>query len=390
MATDRYGGLGDAEAYRSSYASLSSVNEIYSNKVQWACFAKTPFMKAVGVEAFGVDAMTDIAKFGEKKSSGRMIRYDSGVKAITGSVFATKPTPYYSGRLTNHNPELVEGGDEWVYAWCTLNASEFIPKVDVDDNGKGHFDIKIQKMEGMKQTIVEDINYAILGSVSATGYSSGTRPSAEGATNFTDGPSSNNSSVADMISVTQTATVGGIAKSAGAYWRNGYKEIASIGGGGEMDRPLTLRRSLLDAMNDQAAYAEATNDYLLVASQGAWQYYDRLMYADNKSNDGMMPAKYDAAGIQNFGFNGSPMVWDPAVTTAYGATASTESIYGIHIPTFFISIRSEENFKVYDWEEPRNHDPKKALVGAISVRYTPMVTQMRPHFVAYNMPQCAD
>jgi len=100
--------------------------------------------------------------------------------------------------------------------------------------------------------------------------------------------------------------------------------------------------------------------------------------------------KYDAAGIQHKAFEGQPLVWDPAVTVPYGASASTECIYGIHIPTFFISIRSEENFKASDWEEPREHDPYKALVASIKLRSTPMVTAMRPQWVVYDMVACPD
>ncbi len=390
MATDRYGGLATAEMDRDSYSKLSSLVEIFEKKVMWAAFTKSPFTKAVGLEAFGVPAVTNIAKFGGRKNSGRMLRYDSGVRAITGSIIASKPTPYYSGRLTDHNPELVEGGDEWGWAWSVLNVSEFVPKIDVDDNGKGYFNILTQKMDGMEQTITEDFNRAILGSLDATGFSSGTRASSTGASVFSEGPSSNNASVPDLISVTQTATVGGISKSGNTYWNNGAKAIASIGGGHEMDRPLILRRSLLKIMNDQSKHAESSNDYLLLATQGAWQYMDRLMYADTHDTDRGTKTKYDAAGIQNFSFNGSPLIWDPATTTPYGATVSTEAITGIHIPTFFISIRSEENFQVKGWEPPRVHDSKKALVSAISVRFTPMVTAMRPHFVAYNMPANAD
>uniref|UniRef100_A0A6M3IS73 Capsid protein n=1 Tax=viral metagenome TaxID=1070528 RepID=A0A6M3IS73_9ZZZZ len=365
---------------RSTYQLLTSTDK-FSKSVQWACFNKTPFMQAVGLEAFGVDAVKDLQAFGAAQSSGRIVVYDSGVYAYKGSVFATTGTSFHTGRMGTFNPELVEGGDEWAYAWHKLNNVQYIPVVDVQDNGKGMIDIKAQKMEGMKQKFVQDVNYCFLGSSSApdTGVL---------------GPDSLYSDLPNLISYTQTRTVGGIAKSAGTYWQNGYKAIASIGGGGDMDRPIMLRRSLKDAKNDQAAYAEATNDYLLLASQGAFQYYDRLMYADSvqSGRGGAFGTiqKYDAAGIEHFAFGGSPMVWDPAVTVPYGATASTESIYGIHIPSYFISIRTEENFKASDWEPPREHDAQKTYVASLQLRYTPGMRAMRPNFVAYNMPACPD
>jgi hypothetical protein len=103
-----------------------------------------------------------------------------------------------------------------------------------------------------------------------------------------------------------------------------------------------------------------------------------------------MSRRYDAAGVQAHAFNGSPMVWDPAVTVPYGATASTESFYGIHIPNFALGIRTEQNFKWSGWEEPRVHDQYRFMAGAVAVRYTPMVMARRPHWVGYNVPANPD
>ncbi len=366
---------------RGTYQLLTST-DLISKSIQWATFNKNPFMKAVGLEAFGVAGVTDIDAFGRAMPSGRIIDYDEGIYARKGQIFATAGTSFHVGRLGNFNPELVEGGDEYAYAWHRLVNVQYIPDVDVQDNGKGHIKIKAQKLEGMKQAYVRDINYAFLGNSSAPDYAGGVY-----------GPTTLRSDLPNLISVTQTRTVGGIVTT-NSFWQNGIKAIASIGGGGEMDRPITLRRSLKDVKNDQMTFAEATDDYLLLASQGAYQYYDRLMYADmvQSGRGGAFGtvAKYDAAGIEHFAFGASPMVWDPAVTVPFGATASTESIYGIHIPSYFISLRTEEAFKVSDWEEPREHDLQKTLVCSIKTRYTPGVSARRPHFVAYNMPANPD
>ena len=369
--------------YRSNYQLLTSADK-FSKSVQWACFNKSPFMKAVGLEAFGVEAVKDIGAFGSAQPSGRIIVYDKGKYATSGSVFSTASTGFHVGRLGDFNPELVEGGDEWSYAWHRLIHTEFIPDVDVQDNSAGVIDIKAQKMEGMKQAYVRDINYCFLGNSSA--------PDAG-----TLGASSVYSDLPNLISVDQTRTVGGISKSGNTYWNNGYKAITSVGGGGEMDRPITLRRGMMDVMNDQLTYAESSLDYLLLTTQGGYQYYDRLMYADSvqSGRDGAFGgvAKYDAAGIQHYAFGGQPLIWDPAVTVPYASsavTAGTESIYGIHIPTFFISLRTEENFKASGWEEPREHDRQKTLVASVKTRYTPLVSSMRTHFVIYNIPACPD
>lgn len=371
---------GNISSTRSTYQTLTS-QDLYSKTIQWACFNKTPFTKALGVEGFGVEGMSDIQAFGKAQPTGRMIRMDSGVYGLRASLWDTSGTSFHVGRLGNFTPELVEGGDEWAYSWHRMVQVQFIPDVDVQDNTKGLINIKLQKQEGMKQKFVQDFNYSVLGNSSAP--DSGTM-----------GPSAVYTDLPNLISVTQSRSVGAITKASGGAWANGVKQITDIGGGGDLDRPLALRRSLLDALNDQMVYAEASNDYLCLATQGAWQIYDRLMYADSiqggRSGAFGVKAKYDAAGIPNFALDGNPMVWDPAVTVPYGATASTEAIYGIHIPTFFVSIRSEENFKLSDWEQPREHDVQKTLVCSLKLRYTPMVTAMRPHWVAYDIPACAD
>ncbi len=372
---------GNIASVRTTYQTLTSA-DAFSKGIQWACFTKSPFMRAIGVEAFGVDALTDINKFGTATPTGRLIRYDSGHYGMRGPIFATGPTSFHVGRLGNFTPQLVEGGAEWSYSWHQLVVSEFIPDVDVMDNSAGLIDIKAQKMEGMKQAFVRDINLCILGNASA--------PDAN-----VMGPSAVQTDLPHMISVTNNATIttGGISK-ANAYWQNARKAVTSIGGGGEMDRPLVLRRAMLDAKNDLLQNAEATDDYLIVCSQGAYQYYDRLMYADSVQgrNGGAMGtlAKYDSAGIQHFVFDGSPMVWDPAVTVPAGATAGTESFNFIHIPTWGLGIKSDMNFKVTDWEAPRAHDVQQTLVSHIRLRYTPFATAMRTHLTVHNIPANTD
>ena len=150
----------------------------------------------------------------------------------------------------------------------------------------------------------------------------------------------------------------------------------------------------MDAKNDQMANAETSDEYCYLVTQGFWQYYDRLMYADliQGRNGGIVAgvAKYDAAGINHKVFDGGPVVWDPSVTVPYGATASTECGYGIHKDHFTISLRQEEAFHVTEWEKPREHDQYRSLVSQIRTRYTPFVSAMRPHFVMYNLPANPD
>ena len=194
-------------------------------------------------------------------------------------------------------------------------------------------------------------------------------------------------------------TVGGISQAVTAddgasttYWAPQRKEIASIGGGGEMDRPITLRRSMNAVFNTASALAEGDMNYLLVCTPGAWQTWDRLVYADAQNRDGALGRKgnYDAAGIEHVTFRSQPMVSDPACVTPNGATASTEAIYGIHIPSYAISFHSEEGPTFDGWEPARAHDQQRTDVLQFRMRYTPIIRKMRPHLLGYNIPANAD
>ena len=367
--------------YRDTYQKLLTKGAI-DTTLQWAIFKKTPFMEAIGVEAFGSKAMGDFSAFGKRSESGQMVKHTGG-SYISGSVFETDATSQHVGRLGSFTPELIEGGDEYAYAHQRLMSAQFVPDIDVQDNaGSGKIiDIKAQKMETMKKSIARDINNCILGNSSAPD-------------NDVKGPSLMKSSLNYWLGASDV-TVGNISQAATGgdtdatpYWRPQRKAITSIGGGGDLDRPLTLRRSLLAVMNDAIAYAEAMNKYLLVATQGAWQYIDRLAYADAQNRDGALGKKgtYDAAGVEHKVFNGNPIVWDPNAPTPNSATASTEAIYGIHTPDYWIDFHKEEGLTLEGWEGPRLHDQQRTEVAQFRVRYTPVIKGMRASFVAYNMP----
>jgi len=378
MATGTYEGA--PIDTRDTYQKLTST-DVYMARIKFACWTKNTFTRAVGAEGFGVEAMQNVKQFQNAKPTGRMVRLDSGVYQISGSIFDNSATSTHVGRLSRRNPELIEGGDMWAYAWHLMIAQAYAPEIDVEDNTKGPIDILQHKMLVIQSQLMQDFNYAILGHAS-------------GPNNGTMGPSAVYSNLPNLISVTQSRTVGNIAAT-NSFWQNGLEEITSAGGGGDLDRPLVLRRKLLKRSNTQMTYGESTgpNDYMILTTQGGHQYYDRLMYADSITGgkgDFGMSNRYDAAGVQAHAFNGAPMIWDPSVTVPFGATASTESYYGIHIPSFFVGIRAEHNFKWRGWEASRQHDEYPTTVGGVSVRYTPGVSARRPHWVAYNLPSCPD
>jgi len=355
--------------------------------IQFAIFNKNAVLAALGVTEFGGKAMSDISAFAKRATSENLI-IRAGGSYWSGSIFETSGSSAYKGRLGSYTPALVEGGDEISYAFHRLSSEQFVPDVDVQDNqGVGRIiDLMAQKMENMKKTISRDFNYSLLGNSSQP--SSGTL-----------GPDAMNTTLMKALAVTN-ATVGGISQAATAadgatyYWRPQRKAITSVGGGGEFDRPLVLRRSLKKVMNDASAFAEQRNSYLGVASQGAEQYIDRLFYADagRRGNSDVLGSKkdYDAAGIRHLMFNDNPIVWDTAVTVPTGATASTESITWIHLPDFRICFHEQEGFTFDPWEPPRNHDQYRTFVTQFRVRWTPIYKAMRSHAVAYNIPACGD
>jgi len=380
MADNSFTGYVTDVVTRSTHQKLVNTAKIETG-IKFACFTSSPFAKAVGLEALGAENMQNPEKFGKATPKNGMIRYDKGHSHISGSVFETMGNSYFTGRMGTFTPQLVEGGDEWAYSWLRMHTARYLPDVDIQDNGNGLIDVMTKNLLEMKQVYMRDFVYCLLGNSS--------QPSSGPATRYHD--------LTNLIPVTLTRTVGNISGSStdsdGAYyWRSGIKEIANLGGGGEMDRPITLRRSMMDARNDQAKVAEVhdMNQYMFLASQGAYQYYDRLVYAD-KIQGGAVPVStsYDALGIEHYMFGNCPMFWDPSVTIPWGATASTESIYGIHKPSYFISLRSEENFKL-QIEQPRVHDTYQTVNMLLRTRFTPGVTARRPHFVCYDLPANPD
>lgn len=386
--TNTFTGQPSGVNLRTTYQLLTSRQAVTAS-YGWAVFTATPFLQALGVEQFGVASMDNPDAFGMAMAesmrgdqNGKLVRFDEGVTAVEGTVFATTGTTNHVGRLGNFTPSLVEGGDAWIYSWHRLMGSRMVPDVDVQDNGSTAY-IKIlgQKAEELKQSVVRDFSLSVLGNSS-------------GPDNGVMGPSAVYTDLPNLISVDRSSRVVGGINRTNSFWQNGRKQITLIGGGGEMDRPLVLRRAMQKGLNDQMTFAEASPHYMLLASQGAWQYYDRLFYSDAVQSSASavfgLSQKYDAAGIDHMMFRKFPMIWDPSVTIPDGASGSTETIYAIHKPTFALSLRREEAFKQTEWEAPREHDTQRTFVLQNRTRYTPMVTGRRGHTVFYDMPASPD
>ncbi|GAG34704.1 unnamed protein product, partial [marine sediment metagenome] len=103
------GGSADNFMNRTDYLRKTSKDR-YSTKVKFAVFNNSPFLKVIGVDEFGVDAMTNLEAFGAAKPTGNMIEMVGGGYKDGGTIFHEKSTPFYTQPLSNWNPEYVEGG----------------------------------------------------------------------------------------------------------------------------------------------------------------------------------------------------------------------------------------------------------------------------------------
>lgn len=380
-AFDTYGGDGSSAELRTNQQNIYS-REAMAKQVQWALFNKTPFMKAIGLEAYGTKAMSDANIFVKSKPQNGIVVEESGRYATGGVIQQTSGSSRLSGRMDARTPELVEGADSYFYSWSMLETDRYIPRLDVDDNGsgEGRIDMLATRQMEMSQQHGEDFNRLLLGSASGPDYG-------------VKGPSVVYSDLPNLISVTQTRTVGAIATT-NSFWQNGYTAITDLGGGGDENTPIRLRELMMAGTMEREQYASQTGNYLYVATGGAWLYYNRLMQSDSRVSGNSAvygtAAKYDAAGIENMSFRNGVMIVDPAVAVPYGATASTEAIYAIQLPEYFISLRKEDMFRWSGWEKAREHDTYDSIVGRITTRMTSGVRNRRPHTVFYNLPNNAD
>ncbi len=384
MSYETMDGTVSSAVYRSTFEKLVTKG-IIDTAIQWGIWTHSPFLMSLGITAFGANSIGNFEAFGKRTANGSVLKRTGG-NYVEGSIFETAATLQHVGRNGSFTPEFKEGGDNYAYAYTRLMGAEFIPDTDIQDNaGAGKIiDLKTYRSQMLIKTIARDLNYVLLGNSSAPDHD------AKGCTLM-------KSSLDHWLGVTD-ATVGGIIRSATAadgsttYWKPQLKEIASVGGGGPFDRPIPLRRGMMKVYNDASALAEGMNQYLLLCTQGAWQYWDRLFYADAQERDGALGklGTYDTAGVEHKVFRSQPMIWDPSTPVPTGATGSTEAIYGIHLPSYNVHFHTEEGLTLEGWEAPRVHDQFRTEVLQFRLRYTPVITNLRPSFLAYNMPACGD
>ena len=374
---------GTAGQWRTTSKLLWNTAEAWLDKnFRPTAFYQTPFLKALGVTAFG---QANIIKGGgignlgpKKKGTGKGIKFVPPCAQFTAPYHYDTAGGTHVGRMGTINPEYLTPSMGSVYAWKRIFWSIFLPEELVMDNkGTNRLqNIMENEFNLTKMSAATDINNAILGNASA--------------------PTSSPDGLPYLISVTQptsgTHTPGGIYPGTDTEWANQYRACTAVGGGGEMDRPIALLRKLQALFIDVRELGGSSDAQLGIATRGAYQYLLRAAYADTtaQGNAGLRNAAYNAASIDHIVIDGSPMIYDHAATVPTGATASTECIYLADLREMGLAVHNGEFFRVEPWEAPRAHDNQRYFQTNIWLRYTPFVTWRDIQGVLYNIPANPD
>jgi len=360
---------------------LTHTAEKYMPKFVEVVFTSTPFLKSLALAAFGKKAVIGDTTFGDvKKTSGKGITFNHGGYQFSGPIMKSAPSTYQVGRMENITPQHNDPGSGWAYAWVRHVIPVYIPEEFILDNeGEARLINRMDtELKLAQMSAIRDVNYIILGNSNAP----------------TGAPYGLNT----LVSVSQTdalvpaARIGNISCESNSWWQNTYQACTTVGGGGDLDRPLVLLRKMQKVLLTIRNKSGATNEQSLVGTPGAWQYYDRARYADKTANGmpNLVNKAYDAADIDHLVFNGRPFIYDSAVTVPSGATASTDCIYFLDYNTFKVDFKANQYFRVGGWEAPREHDVKRYYQLNIWVKLAPYTDNRRVQGVLYNIPANPD
>lgn len=341
---------------------------------------QVPLLKAWGVAAFGKRDIVPGGSFGNVKkdrdSTGQGIVFHDGGPQFEGPLYTTRTAGTHVGQMGNIAPAHNSPAVTWAYAYKRLYWSIYVPEEFVDDN-KGNARLMNRLENEMKLAqmgAAEDLDYIL--------------------TEHSSAPSSNPKGLPNLISVTQSSATnaGNITPTTTNYWCNQYRACTSVGGGGELDRPLVFIRTLESLMLDIRAKGGSSDSQVLAGTRGAYQYYRRAGYADTsgQGNANLRNQAYDAAKIDHQVFMGSPFIYDANVQVPTGATASTEAVYVQDLRELGLHVKRAEFFDVDRWDPPRPKDRQRFYQTNIWLRYIPAVTNRRIQGVLYNLPANPD
>ena len=354
---------------------LTHTTQKYIPKLRMSAFSATPFLRMLALQAWGSKAALGDARYGNvTKTSGKGIVFNQGGYQTSSAFFTTSTSGSLVGRMAEINPTFLQPGSSVAYSWVRYVLSLGIPEEFIKDNvGSARLldrlktDLKIGQASA-----VTDLSYMALGHSSA--------------------PTGSPFGLTKLVSVTQSSAVnpGGIDPSSVTAWANCFTPVTSVGGGGELDRPLSLLRKMESFRIRLRSFAESSGDYVLVGTPGAFQYYLRAAYADGVANQGLRNQGMYDSSIDHAVFGGSPFMYDGNVTVPEGATASTDAIYFLDLNELGLNIKANEYFEQEGWTAPATKDRQRFYQANLWLRMVPFVTLRRIQGVLYNLPANPD
>ncbi len=353
----------------------------YMPRFRQVIFNAFPLLKVFAVNAFGKDQMVDHGRFGNAesvKSSDKGIEFHDGGAQFEFPLLTTAPTGKVIGRMGNVNPEYKTPAVTGAYAYKRMYWSVYVPEEAIMDNrGNQKMMSWLDNQLKMAQlAAARDINYVLNSHSSApTGFTTEGLP--------------------HMVSVTQGAAsnaTGRISASANTYWQNKINQVISVGGGGEFDRPLVFLRKLEALILAIRELGGSSNDQVLAATKGAYQYYRRAIYADatGRGATTLVFEKYDAVALDHSPFMGAPLMYDGFIQVPNGGTASREAVYVLDLNELKLHVKRDQFFHVENWDMPRAKDDQRFAQLNIWFRGIPAVTDRRIQGVAYDIPANPD
>ncbi|MBE3118789.1 MAG: phage major capsid protein [Candidatus Atribacteria bacterium] len=365
---------GSASSFKNTQL-LTHTTEEYLPVLRHAAFNATPFLKFIAFKAWGKAAALGNANYGNvRKSSGKGIRFNDHGYQFSGAVSFTTASGSNVGRMAQITPQFMSPGKTWAYTWTRYVLPIGIPEEAVMDNkGNGRLiNIMQTHLDIAQKSAIRDLSYMMLGHSSA--------------------PSSSPEGLNKLVSVTQTS-IGGLDASSDTGWADQYVACTSVGGGGELDRPLALLRKMQAFNVYMGSFEESADDVVWACTTGAYQYYLRAAYADGVANSGLRSGMNDLydAGIEAVAFNGKPVIYDGSIQVPTGATASTEAMYRLDLSNLGACIKDDQYFHLEGWEAPKTKDGQRFYQANLWLRWTPWVGgSRRIQGVLYNIPANPD
>lgn len=351
---------GSGTAYTGVTGTVTShTDEHYFREFAEAVFDQTAVLKALSSKAW---AKKD--NYGNKnaKTKNGVMFYDgfqfSGRLATTAPS-ATKVAK--GGTLDRHERDDWTG---WAYDDIRLAIPLAIEDMDIEDNS-GMAKLASLTSDELKLAsagMADDINKLFLGTSTAVDTTIG---------------------LPYMTSVTQTGSIGGIART-NSYWKNWHKEVTDAGGGGDYDKPLNLYRAILAAFVGTSGYASVNGPDLCVSNIGAFLTLARMSESlfglvDKKGSEAL-----HALGVNNYLVNGAPLIHDTAATKPWGGTDG-DFIYGINTNCTGLAFKRNSYMKIKPWVAPDGASDDFYHKSVIVTRVTPYCKDRRANFAIHGL-----